>query len=140
MDIMKHSRLLEKRVDPALYEFRDHVASEIIVGLRGIDEFRNETIKYVTGIVGYEGDSRIDVGLYEVVDIETGKGLANKVLSLNVHTPIVEALFPMKVISKVHGVAGVSNKEITDLTCIVNAEPHNPNSRTAHTYRFRSKT
>lgn len=140
MEIRTHSGLLEKSVDPAIYEFRDHVTKEVIVGLRGVDEFGNETIKYITGIVGYEGESRLEVGLYEIVDGKTGQGLANRILPLNIRTPIVEALFPMKVISKVHGVAEVSNEGRIDLTCVVKAEPHNPNSRTNHTYKFRSKT
>src|SRR3989344_1745921 len=135
MKTRNNSRFLERRIDPKLYEFRDCIGQEVVIGLRGKDQFGNDRVGYVTGIIGLEQDSELEVGLYEIIDGETGKGLANKIMPLNLDTPIAEAFFPRKITEQVD-----ANREgKTDLTYKVRVDQGNPNSSQVNTYRFKSK-
>ena len=134
MQIRTNSRFLQRRLNPNLYEFKDYLGQEVTIALRGKDQFGNDTIGYVTGMVGWEQDSQSEVGLYEIIDGETGKGLANKIMSLNMNAPIVEAFFPSRVTEKIDA----SREGETDLTLKVKAEPQNPNSNRVNTYTFKS--
>ncbi len=135
MEIRTNSRLIQRRIDPRLYEFRDYLGQEIVVGLKGKDQFGNDRIGYITGIVGLEKEQGLGVGLYEIVDGKTGVGVANRIIQLNMETPIAEAFFPMTITEQ----RDASRDLKTDLTYKVRTDPRNPNSSAIDTYTFKSK-
>lgn len=136
MEIRVTSRFLQRHVNPKLYEFRDHIGQEILVGLNGKDQYGNDMVGYITGIVGLEKEGGLEVGLYEIIDEKTGKGIANRIMPLNRDTPISEAFLPATVVAQE---TDCSREEKTGLTYRVKVEPHNRNSTRINTYEFKSR-
>ena len=78
------------------------------------------------------------LGLYENVS-EDGRGIANKIMPLNMNSPVLEVMVPC-VVETLSNRNNSSGKERTDLLYKVVAEPNNPNSRLRHEYHFQSRT
>ncbi len=92
-------------------------------------------VRHITGIVGQNERDGSEVGLYEIVEGTTGVGVANRILQLNMHTPIAEAFFPTTVVEQMDA----SRDPKTNLTYKVRTEPHNPNSYAVQIWTCRSK-
>lgn len=130
------SRLYATIKEPKLYDYRDYIGQEVILGLAGTDEFGNKVIKHINGLIGLSQNGKA-LGLYENVS-EEGRGIANKLMPLDMNSPVIEVMVPC-VVETLSNRNDSSGKERTDLLYKLVAEPNNPNSRLRHEYRFQSR-
>ncbi len=133
--IISFSTFFQKKVNPHIDDFRGWVGKEVIVGLKGEDQYGNSSIGYISGIVAYQNLEDFSLGLYEGINEQTREGNSNWIMPLNIYTPISEVFFPAKVSESTNN----SDVKKTSLTYLVMAEPNNPNSRVRNSFSFQSK-